>query len=168
MNEINFYYSKKKQTRLAVLFLLIALLGTAIAVYYFFFANHIVSAVTYGGIVLAILSLLIFFRLLTAPEAENEVAISINEKGIAGFTTPVIKSAGLIDWHDIASINVYDGMLEMAVHNPGKYAARMKNFFVRDSFLKTLKGTLKVSLVEVSAAKEEIMNAIEKYTSEKI
>ncbi|HLT87900.1 MAG TPA: STM3941 family protein [Sphingobacterium sp.] len=158
-----FTYSKGKQKDISLLFLGLGILGAAFALYTWFWADPINLMVLVGGAFLAMLGLVVFLKRVLTPTKENETAISISEKGITAITTPVAKAAGLIEWADITHIQLYERMLEIQLKAPEKYAARMRSFFVRDAFLNTLKGTIKISFLETNASYEELKVLLRKY-----
>ena len=165
MQTKTFIYSKSNQRNIAFLFLGLGAIGAALALYMWLWADPILLSVLVGGIFLAILGIIIFLKLMFAPKKENETAITISKEGITATTTPVAKAAGLIEWNDIANINLLTKSLEVTLINPEKYAARMKNFFVRDTFMKSLKGTVRISFMETNASYNEIAEILKKYTN---
>lgn len=164
MQTKTFTYNKSNQRMIALLFLGLGLLGTALALYMWLCADPILLTVFVGGILLAILGIIVFIKLMLAPKKENEIVIAISKEGITAHTTPVAKAAGLIQWEDIESINLLTKSIEVKLKNPEKYAARMKNFFVRDTFLKPLKGTVKISYMETHATYDELREILAEHT----
>lgn len=164
MQTITFTYNKTNQLRIAFLLLAIGLLGAVVALYMWLWAKTIIINILVGGIVLALLCVGFFLKLILAPKKEGDPAITISADGIMGDTTPVAKAAGLINWNDIDGISVFKHEIEIKVKDPEKYAARMKNFFVRDTFLKSLKGTVKISTMETNATYSELMEVLSEYT----
>ncbi len=165
MQTKSFIYSKGKQTNIALLFLMLAIVGAGVAFYMWFWADPLNLSVLVGGVFLSLLGLIVFLKLILAPSKENETAITISDKGITAGTTPVAKAAGLIEWTDITHIQLYQHLLEIQVKDPEKYAARMKRFFVRDTFLKSLNGTIKISIKETNASYDEVKKLLQQYGS---
>ena len=93
----------------------------------------------------------------------DEIALSIGANGITGNTTPIAKAAGLIEWNDIVNIYNEGKYVDLEIRDPQKYADRMKNFFVRDTFMKTMKGFIRISIAEIDVTNQEIDQTIRKY-----
>lgn len=163
MQTKTFTYSEGNQRNMGVKFLLLAVLGAGLALYMWLWADPVNLIVLIGGVFMALLGLIVFLKLLLVPNKENETALTISDEGITATTTPVAKAAGLIEWIDVIDIQLYERMLEIQVKDPEKYAARMKNFFVKDTFLKALKGTIKISVVETNASYEELKTLLQQY-----
>ncbi|WP_433903495.1 STM3941 family protein [Sphingobacterium puteale] len=158
-----FTYSKVNQRKIALLFLASGILGAVVSMYLCLWADSILLAVLVCGIFLTVLGIVAFLKLILAPKKENEAAIIIASEGITARTTPVAKAAGLIEWEDVESIKLYSRLLAMKIKNPKKYAARMTIFFVRDTFLKSWQGTIRISFVETNATYEELIDILSKY-----
>lgn len=165
MQTKTFIYSKSNQRNIAFLFLGLGVLGAALALYMWLWANPILLKVLVGGAFLAVLGIIVFFKLMFAPKKESETAITVSDKGITATTTPVAKAAGLVEWADIEDIQLYTKLIELKLTNPEKYAARMKIFFVRDTFMKSLKGTVRISFMETNASYNEIAEILKQYTN---
>lgn len=163
MQTKTFTYNKGKQKNTGVKFLMLAILGAGLAIYMWLWADPINIIVLVGGVFLTLLGLVVFLKLTLAPRKENEIAISVSDQGITASTTPVAKAAGLIEWADITHVQLYERLLEIQVKDPEKYAARMTNFFVKDTFLKALKGTIKISVMETNATYEELKALLQQY-----
>lgn len=161
-----FLYSKNNQQKIALLFLGLAVAGAAMALYMWLWTDRIRIKTMVGGIFLTILGLVFFLKWAFAPKRENETAVVISDEGITANTTPIAKGAGLIEWADIEAIQLYTRLLEIRVSNPDKYAGRMKSFFVRDTFLKAVKGTVKISLTETNATYNEVLDILEPYAQQ--
>ncbi|MVZ67684.1 hypothetical protein GQF61_17735 [Sphingobacterium sp. DK4209] len=97
-----------------------------------------------------------FLKLSIAPKKATDIAIAINRQGITGNTTPIARAAGLIEWKDIVDYQIEQGRLLVVLVDPQKYADRMKNFFVRDTFMKGQKGIITISFAETDSTYEEI------------
>lgn len=160
MNSKTFKYSKKKQKNFAWLFLGISIVGLLTALYMWKWANPVNIKVLVTGVFLVILGLGVFLKYRLAPKKEDEIAITISDEGITALTTPVAKAAGLIEWTDMEDILIYNNILKIAVSRPDKYAARMKNIFVRDTFRKTLQGAIPISRMETTATENELLQAL--------
>ncbi|WKK60292.1 MULTISPECIES: STM3941 family protein [unclassified Sphingobacterium] len=168
MNEVIIPYSVKKQKNMALLFLLIGIAGLAIG-YYVFILNT--AGYTMGKVASVFLILLgfgVFLKLFLAPKKATDAAISFSKSGIQGNTTPVAKAAGLIEWSDIADYQIDERYIHVAIKDPEKYAQRMKNFFVRDTFMKGQKGALAISIAEVDATNDEIARYFYQYFNDSL
>lgn len=163
MQITTFTYSKGNQRKTAMLFLGLSIIGALLALYMWLWADPVILMVLVGGTFMALLGLVVFLKLLYAPGKENEVAMNISEQGITASTAPVAKAAGLIEWHDVEDINLFTKELGLRLKNPDKYAGRMKNFFVRDTFLKSLKGTVRIPFTETNASSDELKALLLKY-----
>ncbi|MBX3253592.1 MAG: hypothetical protein KF862_05575 [Chitinophagaceae bacterium] len=163
MQAKTFIYNKRNQQKLAFLFLGLGILGAVLALYMWLWANPVLLSVLVGGVLMALLGIFVFLKLIFAPGKENETAITITNEGITADTTPVAKAARLIEWSDVGSIQLYTQLLELKIREPEKYAARMKSFFVRDAFLKSLKGTVRISLAETNATYNEMKEILSRY-----
>lgn len=160
-------YSKRSRRNMAFLFLLMAIAGAALALYMWRWADPVLVPVLVGGIFLGVFGIALFIKLIAAPRQENAVAITISREGIAGVTTPVARAAGLIEWDDIEQIRVYTRMLEISLKDPAKYAGRMTSFFVKDAFLKTLKGRIRIPIAETNATAAELLDVLESCTQQR-
>lgn len=163
METVRLCYSENKQKKLAYLFLGMAIIGAACAVYMWFYANPVLLSVLVGGVVLSVLGLAMFIRLEFTPKRDGEIAIQFSPDGITAQTTPVAKAAGLIEWQDIVDIRIYERELAVLVRDPRKYAGRMKNFFVKDTFLKANKGQIRISIIEVDTTAADIGRVVDDY-----
>lgn len=163
MQTKTFNYSKGNQKNTGVKFLLLAVLGAGLALYMWLWADPVNITILVGGVFLTFMGLVVFLKLTLAPRKENETAITISDQGIIASTTPIAKAAGRIEWPDVARVQLYDRLLEIQVKDSEKYAARMTNFFVKDTFLKALKGTIKISFVETNATYEELKVLLQQY-----
>lgn len=159
-----FTYNKRNQRRIAFPFLVLSIAGAAIALYMWLWAAPLLLTVLTGGIFLFALGLIIFIKLMAAPKKENETALGISAEGVVGTTSPVARAAGLIEWDDIEHIRVYTRMLKIGLRNPQKYAGRMSRFFVRDTFLKALKGCIQIPFAETKATAAELLDILEAHT----
>lgn len=160
-----FSYSKGKQKQIALQFLGLGALGAAMALYMWLWADPIILTVLVGGVFLAVLGLVAFFKLQFAPKKEHETAIQISDEGIRASNAPVAKAAGLIAWADVENIYLSTKLIDVKLKNPEKYAARMKSFFVRDTFLKSLKGTVRISHMETNATYDELTEILTEYAA---
>ena len=159
-----FTYSKVNQKKIAFRFLVLAVLGASLALYTWMWSNTLNLTILIGGIFLSILGIGAFIKLIFAPTKENQLALKISKDGIVATTSPVARGAGLIEWCDIEDLRLATGMLEVKTKNPGKYAERMNNFFIKDTFLKSLKGTIRISLVETNVDSDELRQVLSEYS----
>ncbi|SEK40427.1 hypothetical protein SAMN05661044_00162 [Olivibacter domesticus] len=165
MRKKTFSYSKSKQKQMALQFLGLGALGAVMALYMWLWADPIILAVLVGGIFLAVLGIVVFFKLQFAPKKEHETAIHISDEGIRANTSPIAKAASLIAWEDVENIYFSTKLIDVKLKNPEKYAARMKSFFVRDTFLKSLKGTVRISYIETNATYDELTATLTEYAA---
>lgn len=165
MQTKTFTYSEDKQKKIGLLFLVLGVVGAVLALYMWLWANPVNLMVLVGGIFMALLGLGIFLKTMLAPNKENQPAITISDEGITASTTPVVYAAGLIEWEDIEKINLLTKSMEVKLKKPDKYAVRMKNFFVRDTFLKSLKGTFRISYMETNASYNEMAEILKQYNN---
>ncbi|MGJ1203482.1 STM3941 family protein [Sphingobacterium lactis] len=163
MESFEFKYGKGQQQKIALFFLVIGIVGLVFIYYVYFVDTRALIMWKVTSVFLALLGFGAFLKLILAPKDPNEVALRIDAQGITGKTTPVAKAAGLIDWEDITHIDHSGNMMFVQVINPEKYAQRMKNFFVKDTFMKTNKGYINFSLMELNATEAEIHSAITKF-----
>lgn len=164
MDQVAFNFSPSKQRQIGWFFLFLAILGITVAAYQWFFADPSYLMVVVGGVVLGVIGIIMFVKLLVAPRRNDEMAIRIDNKGILATTSPIAKGAGLIAWRDITDIQIHKRELVIWVSDPKMYAARIKNFFVRDTFLKTNKGVIRVSFIEVDVTPEQLSEWISQYS----
>ena len=161
MAQTTFTYSKTKEKKQGLIFLAVAIIGAVLALYMWLYANPILLQVLVGGVFLFLIGIAFFLKPIFAPQSENKVAITISEMGITATTTPIVKAAGLILWEDIEEIMLSASNIELTLKHPDKYAKRMHNFFVRDSFLKSLKGRILISYLETNASYPVLKNLLE-------
>lgn len=162
-----FTYHKRSQKNIGLLFLGVGFLGMLLILYVWLWADSVSLRILVGGVFLAFLGIIGFLKLVLIPKKENEMAIVISDSGIKSTTTPIAKAAEWIEWTDVEYVQVYNHILEIKIKQPEKYAIRMKNFFVRDTFLKGLNGIVKVSLVETNATRNELLKILELYLEQK-
>lgn len=162
-----FTYNNRNQRRIAFLFLVLSIAGAAIALYMWLWADPVLLTVLTGGLFLFSLGVILFIKLMAAPKKENETALGISDEGVVGTTSPVARAAGLIEWDDIEQIRLYTRMLEIGLRNPQKYAGRMSSFFVRDTFLKALKGCVRIPFAETNATAAELLDILESHTQQR-
>ncbi len=165
MELTNFKYSQKKLNNMAMIFLLLGIAGLGFAYYKWFVDtnSYAVSMGKYGSIFIALLGFGAFTYMKLFGKKSDEIALSIGTNGITSNTTPVAKAAELIEWDDLLDINFNGNFLDIYVKDPQKYADRMKSFFVRDTYLKAMKGVIRISIAEVDGSPEEMSKAISKY-----
>ncbi|MCK0124510.1 hypothetical protein MWU76_08860 [Gelidibacter sp. F2691] len=163
MQTKTFTYSKNDQKKGALFFLGLSILGALLALYMWLWADPINLSVLVGGVFLTFLGLFFFLKLMIHPKKENEPALIISDAGIRATTSPVAKSTGLLEWRDVEYIQLFTRTLMVKVSRPEKYAARIKNFFVRDTFLKSLKGTVEISFAATNATHSELRKYLEPY-----
>ncbi|MBV2225407.1 MULTISPECIES: STM3941 family protein [Sphingobacterium] len=165
MELTNFKYNQKKLNNMAMIFLLLGIAGLGFAYYKWFVdtSSYVVSMGKYGSIFIAILGFGAFTYMKLFGKKADEIALSIGTNGITSNTTPIAKAAELIEWDDLVDINFHGNYLDIHVKDPKKYADRMNNFFVRDTYLKGMKGVIRISIAEVDGSPEEMSAAIGKY-----
>ena len=164
IDQVALKYSQSKQRQIGWFFLLLAFLGITVAAYQWFFADPIFLAIVVGGAVLGIIGTIMFLKLLIAPRRNDEIAIRIGDSGILATTSPIAKGVGLIEWRDVIDIQILKRELIIWVSDPKKYAARIKNFFVRDTYLKTNKGVIRISFVEVDVTHEQLSDWVSQFS----
>ena len=163
MNTINFKYSEKKRGSMAMKFLLIGIAGIVATYYIWFLADREFLMGKVASIFLALLGIGSFIYMKFTGNKSEVTALSIGPDGIKGDTTPIAKAAGLIEWTDITNLHFLGNQLDIEVQNPQKFADRMSNFFVRDTYLKTMKGIIRISLSEIDYTEKELADALSKY-----
>lgn len=163
MQTKTFTYSARNQRNTGLKFLILAVVGAGLAVYMWLWADPINLTVLVGGVFLCIMGLAASIKLMLAPNKENQTAIAISDKGLIANTTPVAKAAGLIEWIDIVHIQFSENLFIIKVKEPEKYATKMKSFFVRDTFVKTLRGSIKVSTAETNVSNTELQALLQQY-----
>lgn len=163
MQTKTFTYSKNDQKKGALFFLGLGILGAMLALYMWLWADPVNLSVLVGGVFLTFLGLFFFLKLIIHPKKENETAVVISDAGIRATTSPVAKSTGLLEWRDVEYIQLFARTLMVKVSRPEKYAARIKNFLVRDTFLKSLNGTVEISFVGTNATHNELRKYLEPY-----
>ncbi|WP_156306663.1 STM3941 family protein [Sphingobacterium endophyticum] len=163
METKNFFYGKEKMNALAIKFLLLGIAGL-IGIYYIWFVEERIYLI--GRVVVVFLALLgigAFIYLKLFGKKPNEIALSISPQGIKSNTTPVLNAADLIEWTDITNVFYVGNTIDIEVIDPNKYADRMKNFFVRDTYMKAMKGIFRISLNEVNAPEKELAETLNPY-----
>ena len=165
MELTNFKYNQKKLNKMATIFLLLGIAGLGFAYYKWFVdtSSYVVSMGKYGSIFIALLGFGAFTYMKLFGKKGDEIALSIGTNGITSNTTPIANAAELIEWRDLVDVNFNGNYLDIHVKDPQKYADRMKSFFVRDTYLKGMKGVIRISIAEVDGSPEEISRAIAKY-----
>jgi len=163
MENVSFRYSESGQKRVALYFLSLAIIGALAAYYMAFWSELIFLGVVVGGVFLAIIGMILFVKLYFFPKNNKRTALEVSEIGIRAFTTPVAKAVDWMIWEDVEDIRFARNMMHVALKDPEKYASRIKNFFVRDTFRKSMNGTVGVSLSEVDTTVEEIRQLVERY-----
>ncbi|WFB62346.1 hypothetical protein PZ892_11740 [Sphingobacterium sp. WM] len=163
METTNFKYSQKKLNKMAFYFLIIGVLGAGFVYYSWFIKTEGLVFGRYSSIFLALLGFGAFIYMKLFGKKPDEIALSIGTYGITSNTTPVAKAAELIEWNDIVNIYNEGKFIDIEIRDPQKYAERMKNFFVKDTFMKTMKGFIRISIAEVEVTNQEIDQAISKY-----
>ncbi|MVZ60466.1 STM3941 family protein [Sphingobacterium humi] len=163
MNELKITYSHKKQQQLANIFLILLILGLGFIYYAYFIKTTGLLMGRVSSIFVAVIGLVGFLKMKIAPKKSDEIAIRIDANGIEGKTSMIAKAAGRIDWHDIGDFYVDPKNLTLELKNPQKYADRMQNFFVRDTFLKGKKGVLDIPLGETEPNIDEIHSILSHY-----
>lgn len=163
MQTKTFTYSTGNQRNIGLKFLILAVVGAGLAVYMWLWADPINLTVLVGGVFLCLIGLVISIKLLLTSNKENQTAIAISDKGIIASTTPVAKAAGFIEWTDIVHIQLSEYLFVIKLKKPEKYATKMKSFFIRDTFLKTLQGSIKVSTAETNASNTELQALLQQY-----
>lgn len=163
METTNFNYSEEKLKKIAFYFLIIGLVGVGFVYYSWFIKTEGLVFGRYSSIFIALLGFGAFIYMKLFGKKSDEIALSIGANGITGNTTPTAKAAGLIEWNDIVNIYNEGKYVDLEIRDPQKYADRMKNFFVRDTFMKTMKGFIRISIAEIDVTNQEIDQTIRKY-----
>ena len=161
MQIVRFTYSASKQQKTAQLFLLLAFISIAVALYMWLLADLIILSVLVAAVLLAVLGLAVFLRLQFGPSKQSLIALCISDNGIEASTTPVAKAAGLILWADMEDVLLSPTVIDIKMKDPQKYADRMGNFFVRDSFLKSLNGWISIPYTQTDATYTELKLILE-------
>lgn len=160
MDTIEIKYGKGGQNKMANMFLLLGVLGIAMVIFIWFIETRVWLVGRVVSIFVSLLGIGGWLKLKLAPKNPDETAIRISTEGIEAQTTPIAKAAGFIHSEDIADIFLNKNYMEIQVSDPDKYAARMKNFFVRDAFIKAKNGIIPISIAEVDVTEEEMRSYI--------
>lgn len=164
MEQLIFVYNRSKLIKIAWRLLGLGTVGAGIALYMWLLADPVNLLALVGGVFLALLGIFVFIKIMFVGVKKDEKALFMSMAGIQATTTPVAKAAGLIVWDDIESIAITPQFLDIKVKDVSKYAERMNSFFVRDTFLKMLKGSIRISIMEVDATYNDLFEGLQTYT----
>lgn len=156
-------YGAGGQRKTALLFLGIGVIGLAFVYYSWFMKNDGVIFGRYTSIFITLLGFGAFLKLTIWPKKADAAALIISQQGISSFTTPIARAIGLVAWDDIQFIHLEKNILHIILHDPKKYSGKIKNFFVRDTFLKTKEGAIPVSILEIDSTAPELTDILRKY-----